>query len=175
MDDLKSLLDAVVKSVTDVGEKARILVEVSSIQAQIYTLQKEIEATYCVIGQLVYTRMTEAEESVSNMGQTDVLVTWIKVKNQEIAELNDRIMALNGEKQCKNCAKTIAIGAKYCSDCGHEHPVEEQTDCSGYDEIKICSNCGEELAELVKFCGNCGQAVELTDETDETDRVEVTE
>lgn len=44
---------------------------------------------------------------------------------------------------CQNCGATIAMGAKFCSECGSPQP-------------KFCPNCGAEVSSTAKFCSDCG-------------------
>ena len=46
-------------------------------------------------------------------------------------------------RACQSCGATIALGAKFCSECGAPQP-------------KFCPNCGAEVSGTAKFCSECG-------------------
>ena len=46
---------------------------------------------------------------------------------------------------CPSCKKTMAIGAKFCHECGAPAPV-----------AKPCTSCGRKIAPGKKFCPKCG-------------------
>ena len=50
-----------------------------------------------------------------------------------------------GTQRCPNCGAEVALGLKFCGECGS--PMEK----SGK-----CPNCGYENEPGMKFCGNCG-------------------
>lgn len=53
--------------------------------------------------------------------------------------------AAAGMTPCTNCGAMLAVGAKFCANCGT--PVAQ---------ARNCANCGTELAAGAKFCANCG-------------------
>ena len=44
---------------------------------------------------------------------------------------------------CPSCGAAVAIGAKFCPNCGAKH-------------LLVCSECGHALNPGAKFCENCG-------------------
>lgn len=59
---------------------------------------------------------------------------------------------------CSNCGKELAVGAKFCFECGA--PVQGSTSSERktiYDgELHKCPNCGELLDSFVTICPTCG-------------------
>lgn len=47
--------------------------------------------------------------------------------------------------KCPNCGATLALGVKFCGECG-----------SAVGGKKLCPNCGAENEPGMKFCGECG-------------------
>ncbi len=47
---------------------------------------------------------------------------------------------------CPECGQPVAVGAKFCSNCG----AKQQT-------AAVCLGCGQPTAPGAKFCANCGQ------------------
>ena len=84
---------------------------------------------------------------------------------------------------CSNCGKELAVGAKFCFECGT--PVAKadetvrKTVFSG--EIHKCPSCGEVLQSLTAICPSCGYEInsaklspalkEFIDEINECDKV----
>lgn len=50
-----------------------------------------------------------------------------------------------GLNKCANCGASVALGMKFCSECGS--PMTRST---------VCSSCGNENEPGTKFCGECG-------------------
>lgn len=63
---------------------------------------------------------------------------------------------------CSKCGKTIAVGQKFCMNCGAAVPPPETESKSDQDEAKpapaFCTNCGEKLNKDQRFCSVCGKA-----------------
>ena len=84
---------------------------------------------------------------------------------------------------CSNCGKELAVGAKFCFECGT--PVAKadetvrRTVFSG--EIHKCPSCGEVLQSLTAICPSCGHEInsaklspalkEFIDEINECDKL----
>lgn len=84
---------------------------------------------------------------------------------------------------CSNCGKELAVGAKFCFECGT--PVAKadetvrKTVFSG--EIHKCPSCGEVLQSLTAICPSCGYEInsaklspalkEFIDEINECDKL----
>ena len=154
---LDSFLGKVKKGMSDVGEKAKVMVGVNQIRTQIYQLEREICLNYEAIGKKAFEELVKYGDSSITIQQTDEIVNSIKAKNQEIETLNVKIMELTGEKQCTNCSKLIPLNTKYCPECGSENKV---TSTGQANKVKTCTNCGIQLDESVKFCGGCGTVTE---------------
>ena len=50
-----------------------------------------------------------------------------------------------GTNRCPNCGAQVALGLKFCGECG-----------SPMKQSNVCSQCGFENAPGMKFCGSCG-------------------
>lgn len=154
---MRSILEVMVQGITEVGDKAKVIVEVSGLRAQILQAEYEIEKIYTSIGRTVFNGRVSCEEASITMQKTNTLVDAAKVHLQEIEDLTSKILELSGEKKCSNCHEVIAVGTKYCPECGRENPVPEPKEPETSDDVKVCSTCKLPLGESAKFCGNCGK------------------
>ena len=50
-----------------------------------------------------------------------------------------------GTQRCPNCGAEVALGLKFCGECG-----------SSMEKSGKCPSCGFENDPGMKFCGNCG-------------------
>ena len=65
------------------------------------------------------------------------------VMEEVVIEKNER------SKQCANCGEMIAIGHKFCDNCGTETMFDDEQE-------KKCVKCDGPLSKKSKFCPNCG-------------------
>lgn len=69
----------------------------------------------------------------------------------------------NAEK-CKNCGAALALGAKFCLECGTKVEVAQKITCPHCGATvqggKFCLECGGSLVPTQKVCSNCGHKFE---------------
>ncbi len=68
-----------------------------------------------------------------------------------------RAIADSGSSLCGSCGQTVAIGTKFCPNCGA--PMNVATPREVADK-KFCPSCGAENPSSGKFCRSCGQAMD---------------
>ena len=103
------------------------------------------------VGKLALERRLDEEADGRSSGASSCLLSNRPVLGPPTKEQNDALFCWHKRKDDKNtmkcgkCGCDIAIGMKFCSECGN--PVLN---------IRFCSNCGAELSANAKFCASCG-------------------
>lgn len=163
-----SFFDKMKKGVSDAGSKAKTLVEVNKFRLNIQSLEAEIQDRYKRIGQSVFQSISDelgAEPAFDQKEKVVVLTLCqeIRARQQEIVELNKKILELNNQKSCDKCGRLNQTEVRFCSDCGHEFiqvvtidVVAAQT--ATESDVISCWKCHEPLGQSVRFCGKCGTA-----------------
>jgi hypothetical protein len=135
MDEL-AFLDKVKKGLSDAGDKAKDMVEITRLNSQVGQKQREIEQLYIKIGQATFkafqdNTLSGIEAAIKDFSQE------IVQKQQEIVELE------------RNIAGIKSGDAKAPEAQGQETMSAEAAD------QKVCP-CGQVVTPETKFCPACG-------------------
>ncbi|AQR78378.1 zinc ribbon domain-containing protein [Paenibacillus larvae] len=152
-----------------VGKKAQQTFEANRLKIQIKEKQKEIEKRYTQIGREVY-QAIKAQDEGRARGDVDLLGRQIRQLEEEIREMNHKILELNSEKNCP-CGNVVPLETRYCPNCGHkfEEPVkvdedkEALPDSEPEEELvelkRVCPSCRTAIDPDAKFCEHCGKII----------------
>ncbi|WP_049917358.1 MULTISPECIES: zinc ribbon domain-containing protein [Bacillota] len=121
--------DKLKEGASKAADKAKESVEVVRLNSQISAKRKDIEKNYIQIGEAVFQAnlsndLTAAEPAITKSSEQIVAL------QQEIDELEEKIMEIKDEKDCV-CGKVVPIDTKFCPSCGHkfeEVPAAESTE-----------------------------------------------
>lgn len=155
---MSNFFDKVKKGVSDAGSKAKTLVDINKLKAQISQINKEIDEEYKNIGQLVFNSFKDEgiEDSDEKIGEK---CNAIIKKLEDIDRINKEILRLTNERTC-SCGASISMDAKFCPACGKKfEDIHENDSPKEESKVNICSQCNTKLEEGIKFCPNCGNPI----------------
>lgn len=135
MSVLDSLKDTLNKGVATVSVKSETLMESSRVKATISNTQKVLENEITILGARFYQSWKDGQEGVEPFLEA---LTHIQSLEQEIADLNDRLLQLKAEEEkvlgssrassaapkpegvvyCVHCGKALPAGSRFCDACG---------------------------------------------------------
>lgn len=138
--------DQASKKFAEVQRKTGDTIAVYKLQSQIKNIDEDIQRLYTSIGEICYT----AHKNGSEPEGLAAIYENIDRMNEEKAEINANIDALNGIVRCPGCGGTVSFGVKFCPNCGFRIPEEM------LPQVETCPNCGNVRGEGDKFCEKCG-------------------
>lgn len=131
--DGMSLIDKIKSGMSEVGNKAMIVVEVNKLRLINVSKQNEINSIYKKIG-----------EKVAQLAQDDIMLDHaqfaseleqINILKFEIQQNNYQINNLGDDKQCSHCGHSNPIDARVCSSCQVGFPIHEVTNIEQRDSF----------------------------------------
>ncbi len=134
-DDLSSKILSGSKTAVN---KAKEVVDITKLKAEIISEESKIKAIYTEIGKL-YCDKTEGEIDPA----FQPFLEKVAVAKAAIADYKAQIQKIRGTNQCSECGAEVAENAQFCSSCGA--PVPD----------KAADDVEKEPLEQEKSCG-CG-------------------
>ena len=140
------------------AKKSGELVEVTKLNVNISSEEDKVQKLYAQIGKSVYERYSASGVAEDYAREA---CEQIKVHEQNIKSLRDKIAEVKGVKSCISCGTEMERTQIFCSKCGAknditpvaaEEPVQQAATIS-------CPSCGSTLAADSVFCTNCGTRV----------------
>lgn len=147
-----SLVDKFKKSASEVGSKAKTMVEINILDSRISQIEAEIAKIYREIGEKAYEGYREDNLVKLICDTIHPFCQKIMEKEQEVSSLKEQINQLKDTsgKDCPSCSAKIPNETKFCPLCGKEQFQQPRS--------KECENCQAEMEFEAKFCTNCGSA-----------------
>jgi DNA-directed RNA polymerase subunit RPC12/RpoP len=141
------------------AKKSGELVETTKLNVNINSEEDKIQKIYTQIGKTLFERY-----SATGVADDDVKESLeaVKVHEQNIKALKDKIMDVKGTKPCINCGTEMDKAQIFCSKCGAKNdlPAAETFTEAPQDAATIaCPACGSVLQPGSAFCTNCGTKV----------------
>lgn len=110
-----SILNDVKETLTtagrDVSQKAKEVTGVTKLKLDIKEKEDELDRLYIELGKLYYDMHKEAEMPVQQ-------ITNISTRLNEIADLREEMLRIQGACNCPQCGFTMPEGTAFCSKCG---------------------------------------------------------
>ncbi|GGG91107.1 zinc ribbon domain-containing protein [Paenibacillus radicis (ex Gao et al. 2016)] len=124
--------DKLKEGASKAADKAKDSVEVVRLNSQISAKRKDIEKHYIQIGEAVFQAnlshdLSAAEPAITTFSEQIVAL------QQEIDELEEKIMEIKDEKDCV-CGKVVPIDTKFCPSCGHKFEEAPAAAAEGTEE-----------------------------------------
>ncbi|NJD03928.1 MAG: zinc ribbon domain-containing protein [Ruminiclostridium sp.] len=139
------------------AKKSGELVEITKLNVNIGSEEDKIQKLYNQIGKSIFEKYTTT--GVADQGVKENCEA-IKVHEQNVKALKEKIMEVKNIKSCINCGGEMDRAQIFCSKCGTRNdlsaasqPEQQQAATSA------CKACGAVLAEGAVFCTSCGAKV----------------
>ncbi len=141
MEIFDKITKQVVRTYTSATEKTSKLTEETRIRIKISNLRGKVYDLYEEIGEKVYeSHILEDKNNILDKILSDC--EKIDEVNNNIKELERKILEINSKKKCKNCFVEIKITDNYCFNCGELQKLKT-TDSDIAKTIQIESNVGK--------------------------------
>lgn len=142
-----------------VADKSGKFIQDTKSKFAISEKERKIQEIFEGIGRTVYEMYLKGEDVGEVFKQEAEKVDDFK---KEIREINKKILANKGLKECNNCGKVIQMESKFCQHCGVEQPQIEvvETKPEEQPEGNICSKCNTKCEDDAEFCPNCGEKLD---------------
>lgn len=137
------------------AKKSSELVEITKLNVNIGSEEDKIQKIYTQIGKAVYEKY-----SATGVVDTDVTESCeaIKVHEQNIKALKEKIMEVKSVKQCVSCGTEMDRAQLFCSKCGTKNEIAPaQENAPGQaSAVVVCPSCSATLPAGSAFCTTCG-------------------
>ena len=147
------------KAAQAAAKKSGELVEVTKLNVNINSEEDKIQKLYAQIGESIYEKY-----SASGVTEDEVKETCetIKVHEQNIKALRDKIAEIRGTKQCVSCGAELEKNQIFCSRCGTKNdtaPAAASEESAQQAAAETCPACGAALTAGSAFCTGCGAKI----------------
>ena len=139
------------------AKKSGELVETTKMSVNINSEEDKIQKLYTQVGRTMYEKY-----SATGVAEDDVKETFeaIKVHEQNIKALREKIMELKGAKLCVGCGAEMDRAQLFCSKCGARNDVVQAApEVPQAAAALVCPACGAALQPDSAFCTNCGSKI----------------
>lgn len=153
----KKVGDAATETYNTVAEKSGKMIEDAKMKMSISSKESEISEVYEGMGKTVY-EMYKSGEDVGKVFTKES--KKIDKLNDEIEEMNKKILYNKNLRICATCGKTIVLDSTFCSGCGTKQKAikikEENKEKKEELHEIVCAQCGTISDVDSKFCPKCG-------------------
>ena len=141
------------------AKKSGELVEVTKLNVNINSEEDKIHKLYTQIGKSIFERYSAsgiAEDEVKEFCEA------VKVHEQNIKALRDKILEVKGSKQCIGCGVDMEKTQIFCSKCGAKNDTAPAAaeEPAQQAAATTCPACGATLTAGSAFCTNCGAKID---------------
>lgn len=156
MSIIDNITDKVTKTAKAAAKKSGNLVEITKLCVNVSLEEEKIAKAYEEIGKILYKRYLSNEEVLDDAKEQ---CEKIKLLNQNIKDMKDKILELKNVKLCSQCNEEIEFEFAYCAKCGAKQEEQSKVEID-FEKTqpteKICSNCGNQSSPDMIFCCKCG-------------------
>lgn len=144
------------------AKKSGELVEVTKLNVNINSEEDKIQKLYSQIGKAIYEKYGASDTVDEEIRE---FCENIKVHEQNVKALRDKIAEVKGTKQCVGCGAEMEKDQVFCSKCGAKNEIAAAPAAAAQQQpaqqpsAVTCPACGATLAAGSTFCTNCGAKV----------------
>jgi len=155
----KKVGDTATSAYNTVADKSGKLIEDTKLKASISDKETDIDEIYEEMGKAIYNSYKSGEEVSKEFAKQCKKIDKL---NDEISEINKKILFNKGLRTCEKCGEVISVDASFCTNCGEKQKpvkIKEDKKVVKQDEVeveKVCPECGEVCATDTKYCSKCG-------------------
>ncbi len=155
----KKVGDTASNTYNTVADKSGKLIEETKLKISISDKETDIDEIYEEIGKSIYTTYKAGEDVGKDFTKQCKKIDKL---NDEINEMNKKILYNKNLRTCENCGEIISLDSKFCTNCGEKQKpvkIKEEKKVVKKEEVeveKVCPECGEVCEPTAKFCNKCG-------------------
>ena len=155
----KKVGDTATNAYNTVADISGKLIEETKMKVSISDKEADIEEIYEEMGKAIYDSFKAGEDVGKDYAKECKKIDKL---NDEIAELNKKILFNKGLRKCEKCGEVISTESKFCTECGTKQKpvkIKEEKKVVKKEEVeveKVCPECGEVSTPETKFCAKCG-------------------
>ncbi len=155
----KKVGDTASSTYNTVADKSGKLIQETKLKISISDKEADIDEIYEEIGKAVYEQYKAGEDVGKDYTK---LAKKIDKLNEEIEEMNTKILYNKSLRVCASCGEVIPLASKFCTNCGEKQKavrIKDDKKSSKKEEVeveKVCPECGEVCDTTAKFCSKCG-------------------
>lgn len=139
-----------------VVNKSGKVIEGTKTKFEITEKENKIQEIFLGMGRTVYEMYKKGENVGETFEQESEKVDHL---NQEIDEMEKKILANKGLKECCQCDKVISKESHFCPKCGAEQMDVDVTTDESVSKQKVCPKCNAICQEDSEYCENCGEKI----------------
>lgn len=141
-----------------VADKSGKFIQDTKSRFAISEKERKIQEIFEGIGRTVYDMYKTGEDVGEVFSEEAEKVDEFK---KEIREINKKILANKGLRECDKCGELIALESKFCQHCGEKQNEIEIVDTKPEEKAeKICKKCKTQCEDDAEFCPNCGKKLD---------------
>lgn len=159
LDNIDSIGKNISKTVSQTykiaAKKSGELIEEAKLKLNLTAEKEKADQIYQKIGKIIY----EAYKNDVNI--EDIFIEDCKnldKAEENILDINLKILQLKNIKSCDNCKNEINSGAQFCPKCGVQQGNATTEDVEEPD-YKLCPKCGYNANLNDKYCSRCGKTI----------------
>jgi hypothetical protein len=155
----KKVGDTASSTYNTVADKSGKLIEETKLKISISDKETDIDEIYEEIGKAVYNSYKSGEDVGKEFTKQAKKIDKL---NEEINEMNKKILFNKNLRTCESCGEVISVDSKFCTNCGEKQKavkIKEEKKVIKKEEVeveKVCPECGEVCEPTAKFCNKCG-------------------
>ena len=155
----KKVGDTATNTYNTVADKSGKLIEETKLRIAISDKETDIDEIYEEMGKAVYNAYKSGEDVGKEFTKQSKKIDKL---NEEINEMNKKILYNKNLRKCESCGETISLESKFCTNCGEKQQavkIKEEKKVIKKEEVeveKVCPECGEVCDPAAKFCNKCG-------------------
>lgn len=141
------------------AKKSGELVEITKLNVNISSEEDKIQKLYTQIGKTLYEKYAATGVADDNAKES---CEAVRVHEQNIKALKDKILDLKGAKLCSGCGAEMEKDQLYCSKCGTKSDVSAPgaaAEPAQSAATATCPACGAVIPADSLFCTGCGAKI----------------
>jgi len=152
-----SFLDNIGKAAQAAAKKSSELVEVTKLNMNVNSEEDKIQKIFNQIGKTVYDKFKTDGSIIPEFTE---LCESVKVHEDTVASLKQKILEVKNIKSCVNCGAEMEAISQFCVKCGAKQPEAAQAPVFTQAPAgTICPACGASVQTGSAFCTKCGTKI----------------
>ena len=140
------------------AKKSGELVETTKLNVSINSEEDKVQKLYAQIGKAVFEKFNSSGIADSDCKEA---CEAIKVHEQNIKNLKEKILDVRGVKLCVSCGNEMDKAQLFCAKCGTKNEIVQAPEAAQGQAVQsaVCPNCGTPVQAGSMFCAACGSKI----------------